>query len=134
MRVLVFLVLLAGEALAQVASATLSGTVLDESGAVAPAAAITAREEGAGFTRSTETGAEGGYAIEDLPPGWYTVTAAKPGFRTTTSEHVLLTVNQKARLDLRLSVGPAHESVKATGSTHRLPGSCRSISATSRRW
>ena len=99
------------QAPAQVASSTLSGTALDESGAAAPGVAITAREENTGFTRATVTGAEGAYVIEELAPGIYTITAEKAGFRTTTSGHVALSVNQKGRLDLQLKVGEARDSV-----------------------
>ena len=42
------------------------------------------------------------------------MTAQKQGFRETRSEHVLLTVNQKARLDLKLYIGAGRESVTAT--------------------
>ena len=108
-------VLPAGDASAQVASASLLGTVVDESSAVAPGVTVSAREESTGFTRSTVTNAEGGYAIEALLPGWYTVTAMKPGFRATAAEHVQLTVSQKALLDLKLYVGEERESVTATG-------------------
>ncbi len=113
-RVLLLMGLLAGEALAQVASATLSGTVVDESRAGAPGVAVTVMEEGTGFTRTTLTRAEGNYLIEILPPGIYTVTAQKTGFRTATFEHVALEVNQKASLDFKLEVGPTRESVTAT--------------------
>src|ERR1039458_1372108 len=108
-------VLPAGDASAQVASASLLGTVVDESSAVAPGVTVSAREESTGFTRSTVTNAEGGYAIEALLPGWYTVTAMKPGVRATAAEHVQLTVSQKALLDLKLYVGEERESVTATG-------------------
>ncbi|MGD0364488.1 MAG: TonB-dependent receptor [Bryobacteraceae bacterium] len=100
---------------AQVASASILGTVVDESSAVAPGVTVTAREESTGFTRSAATNSEGDYAIEALLPGAYTVTAIKPGFRATAADHVQLTVSQKARLDLKLFVGEAHESVTATG-------------------
>src|SRR5450755_88096 len=99
------------QAPAQVASSTLSGTALDESGAAAPGVAITAREDNTGFTRATVTGAEGAYVVEELAPGIYTITAEKAGFRTTTSGHVALSVNQKGRLDLQLKVGEARDSV-----------------------
>lgn len=101
---------------AQVASATLSGTVSDQSAAVAPGAVVTARGEGTGFTRQTMAGPDGIYVMEQLPPGLYTVTAQKAGFQTTTSEHVLLTVNQRARLDLELHVGHEREIVTAAAS------------------
>ena len=98
---------------AQLASATLSGMVFDESRAAAPGVALTAREESTGFTRMTLTGAEGGYVLSELSPGIYTVTAQKAGFRTLTSEHVALAVNQKAHLDLDLKVGEMRDSVTA---------------------
>jgi hypothetical protein len=114
-------------AYAQVASATLSGTVLDESGAAAPGVAVSAREESTGFVRNTLTGAEGAYVIEELSPGIYTVTAEKTGFRTATSEHVALEVNQKARLDLKLQVGEARDSVTAVATVSPLQSDEASI-------
>ena len=105
---------LAGNAPAQVASASILGTVVDESSAVAPGVTVSAREESTGFTRSTVTNSEGGYAIEALLPGRYTVIAVKPGFRATVTEHVQLTVSQKALLDLKLYIGEGRESVTAT--------------------
>jgi outer membrane receptor protein involved in Fe transport len=100
-----------------VASASLLGTVVDESSAVAPDVTVTAREESTGFTRATVTNSEGGYAIEALLPGSYTVTATArtPGFRPTVAEHVQLTVSQKALLDLKLFLGEVNQVVTATG-------------------
>ncbi|HXM41553.1 MAG TPA: carboxypeptidase regulatory-like domain-containing protein, partial [Bryobacteraceae bacterium] len=118
---LLFIALLAGlsapVAYAQVASASIVGAVVDESSAAAPGATVTAREESTGFTRATVTNSEGGYAIEALPPGSYTVTATarKPGFRPTVAEHVQLTVSQKALLDLKLYIGEVNQTVTATG-------------------
>ena len=107
--------LLHGVASAQVASASILGVVVDESSAAAPGVTVTAREESTGFTRTTLTNSEGGYAIEALLPGSYTVTATKLGFRATTAEHVQLSVSQKALLDLKLYVGEGRESVTASG-------------------
>src|SRR5215471_736789 len=85
---------------AQVASATLLGEIRDQSASIAPGVTVTARNTATGFTRTAVTGAQGGYRIDELAPGNYTVIAYKPGFRTVTAEGVLLEVNQKARLDL----------------------------------
>ncbi|HLY16616.1 MAG TPA: carboxypeptidase regulatory-like domain-containing protein [Bryobacteraceae bacterium] len=113
-RLLLLIGLLAGEGLAQTASATLFGTVVDETSAVAPGVTVSAREESTGFTRSTVTNQEGGYSLEALLPGWYGVTAVKPGFRATAAEHVQLTVGQKALLDLKLYIGEERQSITAT--------------------
>jgi len=117
---LLLLFLLPAVAFSQVASATLSGTLLDESGAAAPGVTITAQDESTAFTYNTITGAEGNYAIEALPPGLYTVTAQKAGFRTATSEHLLLEVNQKARLNLVLTVGESRDSVTTVAAVSPL--------------
>jgi hypothetical protein len=114
MRLLLLSGLVASAAMAQVASSTLSGTVQDESRASAPGVTVTACQQGTGFTRTTVTQGEGTYVIGGLPPGIYTVTAQKAGFRTATSESLALEVNQKASLDFKLQVGPARESVTAT--------------------
>ena len=120
MRLCLFVALLLGQAFAQVASATLSGTVRDESGAVAPGVTITAREEGTGFTRTTLSGAAGDYAIQQLLPGTYTLTAQKTGFRTAATPHVILAVDQNARLDFKLAVGETRDSVTATATVSPL--------------
>jgi Carboxypeptidase regulatory-like domain/TonB dependent receptor-like, beta-barrel len=120
-------VLCAAEVWAQVASGTLSGTVTDESSAVAPGVTVQAREERTGFTRTAVTGAEGGYVIEELPPGHYTVSAQKAGFRTTVSEHVPLEVNQTVRLNLTLYVGEERQSVTAEASVSAVQGSQASL-------
>ena len=126
-RALLLLSLIAGQVLAQVASATLSGIVLDESAAAAPGATITAREEGTGFTRTAVSGPEGNYVIEELPPGTYTMTASKTGFRTTASGQFTLEVNQKARLDLKLFVGTARDSITTTAQVSVVEGDQASI-------
>ena len=95
----------AAVARAQVASATLLGEIRDQSAAVAPGVAVTARNTATGFTRTAVTGAQGAYRIDELLPGNYTVIAGKPGFREVTAEGVVLQVNQNARLDLVLTLG-----------------------------
>jgi hypothetical protein len=100
-----------GDVRAQVASATLLGEIRDESSALAPGVRVTARNDATRFIRVTVSSPQGAYRIDQLLPGTYTVIAEKPGFRTATSENVLLEVNQKARLDLVIKVGAERDSV-----------------------
>ena len=96
---------------AQVASAALLGEVHDESGALAPAVAVSARHDATGFVRLAVTNAQGAYRIDELSPGDYTVTAERAGFRTVEARNVTLQVNQKARLDLVLEIGAERDSI-----------------------
>src|SRR5258705_9349495 len=60
---------------AQSATATLSGTVVDENGAVVPNVNIAVISLVQGFQRSTATNSEGAFVVPLLPPGTYNVKA-----------------------------------------------------------
>jgi outer membrane receptor protein involved in Fe transport len=102
---------LSAAARAQVASGSLLGDVRDESGSLAPGVTVAALHNGTGFARTAVSSSEGAYRLDELLPGAYTVTAAKPGFRTASARNITVEVNQKGRLDLVLSVGAARDSV-----------------------
>ncbi|HEY7392866.1 MAG TPA: carboxypeptidase-like regulatory domain-containing protein, partial [Bryobacteraceae bacterium] len=59
----------------QAATATITGTVTDATGAAVPAAAITAKNNGTGITRTTESDNQGRYSLADLAIGDYDVQA-----------------------------------------------------------
>ena len=66
------------------------------------------------------TDASGAYALPNLPPGTYRVTATKTGFQVARAENVTLQVEQAARLDLRLEVGNVSESVEVSATAALL--------------
>jgi hypothetical protein len=113
---LIFLLVSLVSLRAQVSSGSLLGVVNDASGSPVADVKVTARHEATGFTRSVTTGPVGQYRIGDLIPGAYTVTAEKQGFRTVTTSAVEIEVNQKGRVDLKLEVGPARDSVTVEAS------------------
>ncbi len=110
----------AGTVCAQVASATLLGEIRDESSAVAPGVVVTARNTATGFTSTAVTNAQGTYRMDALLPGAYAVTAVKAGFRPAGAEGLSLEVNQKARLDLVLTIGAGQDSLTVHGSISRV--------------
>src|SRR5579872_6430197 len=59
---------------AQVSGGTLSGTVMDSTGAVVPNAQVTVTNLGTGIARTTVTNDSGFYGIPNLNPGNYQVT------------------------------------------------------------
>ena len=64
----------------QVATATVQGTVTDDTKSVLPGATVTAVSEQTGQVRAVVTDERGFYRIPALPPGRYTLTAELAGF------------------------------------------------------
>ena len=65
------------------ATAQISGTVRDQSGAVLPGVGVTATQTDTGISRNTVTNETGTYVLPNLPLGPYRLEAALPGFRTS---------------------------------------------------
>lgn len=106
--------LLAGAAAAQNVMATLSGQVLDSSGAAVPGAKLTVVNTATGLTRSVTASATGNYQLPALPAGEYKVTAEKEGFRSQV-QTVTLQVGQSGELNLTLSPGAVTQEVVVQG-------------------
>src|ERR1700686_1753595 len=67
---------------AQVAGATLQGTVTDASGAVIPRAQVIVRNVETGINTTVPTNSDGFYTVPNLLPGSYEMTVSAPGFST----------------------------------------------------
>jgi flavin-binding protein dodecin len=87
---------------AQVATAELTGTVLDSSGAAVGGAKVTATDVATNLVHATVSDTSGVYVLTLLPPGDYTVTVEAAGFRKLVQSGVALQINQEAKLDLTL--------------------------------
>src|SRR5258708_7569862 len=104
-----------GTAFAQTAG-SISGEVKDQSGAVAPNAAVTVTNSETNVTRSTITNAAGIYSFPDLTPGIYQVKVAAAGFATVVKTNIEIQVQQMARGDFSLSLGPAIQTDQGNAS------------------
>lgn len=87
------------------ATASISGTVVDNSDAVVPGAAVTVRSPDTGSIRRVATDGAGIYRVLSLPVGRYEVKAEHVGFRAAVKNEVTLTVGQEALVDFRLEIG-----------------------------
>ena len=58
----------------------ISGTVQDSTGSAIPGAEVQVKQTDTGFTRTTTTGPDGGYALPNLPVGPYQLQVTKEGF------------------------------------------------------
>ena len=112
------LVLLAGStANAQVTTATLTGSAYDASGAVVPGADVTLRNEASGDTRGTVSNGDGYFSFAAVPPGTYTVSVKREGFKVWEAKGVVLEAGDKRSVTgIKLEPGGATEviSVEAT--------------------
>jgi hypothetical protein len=111
----VSLVALTSPALAQITSATISGTIKDETGGVLPGVDVGVRNLDTGLTRSVVTDANGYYTVPGLAPGRYEARASLQGFTTAVQSGFVLEVAQEAGLNLVLKLGTAEETITVTG-------------------
>jgi hypothetical protein len=96
--------------------ATIVGTVYDPSGAAVPNVNITVTSTQTGQARSIKTSESGQYVVPNLNIGRYTVRAEAPGFKAAEQKDIGLQVGDRQRVDLKLEVGSATESVQVEGS------------------
>jgi hypothetical protein len=101
-------------AFAQSDRGTITGTILDQGGAVVPNATVTAVNSENGTQVPVATTSAGAYTITSLPAGVYNVTAEAAGFKKTTQTGVLVAVASIVRVDVTLQVGATSDSVTIT--------------------
>ncbi len=101
--------------LAQVATATISGTIKDETGAILPRVAISIKNLDTGITRTAVTDEQGRYHAPNLALGSYEVQAELQGFQTGVRSGITLTVGREVIVDFTLKVGEITEKLIVTG-------------------
>src|SRR6266404_128720 len=111
--------LLAAPMRAQVAGATISGTITDPQGGALAGARVSARAAATAVTTDTTCNAEGAYNLLNLIPGDYVVSASASGFSTSEAK-VTLTVGVKQALNLTLNVGQITQVVEVTGAAPQV--------------
>jgi Carboxypeptidase regulatory-like domain len=113
--VLVVCLASAGTAFAQGATGTLTGTVVDGSGAAVPGATVNATEANTGTVRTVVSNEQGLFRMAALSPGRYTLSVELASFRTVTVSDVNLLSSETRDLGkLTLEVGTVSEMVSVT--------------------
>src|SRR3984893_2753168 len=77
---------------AQVAGATISGTILDSSGRAIPAAKISIKNVVRGIVRNVYTNSDGYYTAPNLLPASYELTVLAQGFNTKVMRGIELVI------------------------------------------
>src|SRR6202790_1461593 len=102
-----------------VASASLTGRVLDESGAPVPGISGVVTSPALQVASMTAvTAQEGNTRVLDLPaPGVYKISFSGPSFQTFVRTDLNLTVGFAARVDAVMKIGQVEQTVEVTGSS-----------------
>jgi len=106
------LFLLSGLAWCQtVTSQEISGLVQDVTGSVVPNVTVSVKNADTGFTRTAVSNDSGLFVVSNLPIGTYEVSAETAGFKKFVTTGVVLNVNSKLSLNVKLEIGNLAESV-----------------------
>ena len=94
------------------ATAQISGTVTDATGALIPGVEVTATKTDTGAPRTVLTNETGSYILPALPLGPYQLEAVLPGFQTFLQTGIVLQVNATPVINVVLEVGQVTQTIE----------------------
>jgi hypothetical protein len=114
LRLSVLALMLPAAVFGQTAQSTLTGRVLDPSGAAVPSIQVAITNTETNQTMQVVTDGTGKYTAPFLRPGQYSVSVETAGFKRVSQGGLSLGVNQTMTVDLTLEVGQVTEQVTVT--------------------
>jgi hypothetical protein len=106
--------------LAQFDTASVVGTVRDNTGGVVPGATVTLTNLDTGITAVHVTDENGNFEFPTVRIGRYKITAELQGFATALVDEVQLTVGARQRIEMKLNPGQVSETIEVVGAATRL--------------
>jgi hypothetical protein len=97
---------------AQDISASIQGTVTDESGGVVAGVKVTVIQRETGLQRVATSNTQGEYILLQLPVGHYRLEAETKGFKKYVQEGISLDVNQAAVQPIHLAIGSPTQQIE----------------------
>jgi len=122
------LLLFTGVVVAQSDRASITGTVIDPSGAVVPGVEVTAVNVGTNLRTTALSNDLGFYTITNLAIGQYTLTFRREGFRRFEQKGIVLNVRQVAQIDATLPIGTTAETVEVNANATVLQTQTATVS------
>src|SRR5882762_2059172 len=117
----------AAMSLAQISTATISGTVSDSQDARLADSKILITNTETGASTASATNKDGAYTASSLPIGSYKVEAQKEGFKTSVRGPIVLTVGENAVVHLVLAVGEVSETVEVAADVSTVDTSSSAV-------
>ena len=106
--------------LAQTSRGTITGTVLDQTGAVIAAARVALTGVDTGVRLSTVSNDTGVYRFDAVDPGAYELKVAHPGFQAYLATGIGVEANRVTTVDPRLSVGATESRIEVSAAASEL--------------
>src|ERR1041384_7980528 len=100
---------------AQSTTATLQGTVIDQTGAVVPNAEIKITNTATNLIRTTKTDSTGSYLVPALPIGTYNIEVTASGLGKQIVTGLVLDVGRTVSQNLTLKPAAVQETISITG-------------------
>jgi hypothetical protein len=101
-------------------TASLRGTVTDESGGVIIGAKVILTNTKTNVPRASTSGNDGGYLFTAVQVGTYQLSVTHANFQTTVQTGIVLDLNQNGRVDVVLKVGQATQTVEVTATVSQV--------------
>ena len=125
-----FILLIPSSGFAQTATGTINGSVTDSTGAVIPGAQISIVNAETGVETATETGINGAYAVPNMPPGQYNISASAEGFKTAEVSGLRLNVASEISQTFALEIGAVTEVVEVSAEQLQIQTTSGSVGGT----
>ncbi|NNE65748.1 MAG: carboxypeptidase regulatory-like domain-containing protein [Pyrinomonadaceae bacterium] len=107
-------VTLAGGIFAQSGTSTITGNVVDQTGAAVPGATVTITNPATGFSRTATSDSSGTYRFPGIPPATYRLEVTAANFKTAVNTNVKALVDSTAEIDVQLEAGEVSVTVDVT--------------------
>lgn len=117
---MVTMLLLPGMAVAQSTFGSVRGVAQDDAGGALPGAQLTLHNVGENTDRTSLTGADGGFVLENVKAGQYTLHVAMQGFAETVMSGVNVAARQEVRLTVMLKVAAQSTTVEVSAAADQI--------------
>src|SRR5580692_4849578 len=99
---------------------SLTGNIIDPSGAAVPKAKVDALDVNTGIAKQTETDARGVFLFSNVQPGLYKVTVTVPSFQTFIETNIEVQASAVRRVDVQLQVASVTQTLAVSADAFAL--------------